>query len=72
MRVGEVRVIDGKTSLVTGGQFMGEYGICNFWYWRTIKKDGTLGKEYKGYDNGEHRIGPALKHNVVVKLKEPA
>jgi len=72
LRIGEVRVINGKPSLITGGQYMGEYGISNFWYWRTIKKDGTLGKEYHGYNNGSNQIGPVLKHQMVIRLKEPA
>ena len=64
MRVGEVRMIDGRLSLVTNG----EPYPCNFWFWKTIRKDGTLGKEYKGYNNGTHIIGTPIKHEVVIKV----
>ena len=35
---------------ITGGQFWGEHGMSNFWYWREILSDGSLSeKEYHGY-----------------------
>ena len=68
MEVGEVRVIDGKLSLITHGQTYGSHGISNFWAWRTIRKDGSLGAKYKGYNNGEHTISKPIKHEVVIKV----
>lgn len=61
---GEVRIIDGRLSYITNGA---PYP-SNFWWWRTIRKDGTLGKEYKGYNNGDHRIGPAIKHEKIIRV----
>ena len=40
---------DGRTLKIVGGQFWGEYGISNFWYWREVLEDGTLGPEKCGY-----------------------
>ena len=67
MQVGEVRMIKGKLSLITGGQYMGTHGVCNFWTWRTIRKDGTLGKEHKGYGTGID-TSAAIKHEVIIKV----
>lgn len=64
MEVGEVRIINGRLSLITSGH---PYPI-NFWTWRTVRKDGTLGKEYKGYDNGENRISKPVPHEVIIKV----
>ena len=38
--------------MITGGSYMGTYGISNFFYWQEINPDGTLGKSHNGYDNG--------------------
>ena len=41
---------DGKLVEITGGQFMGEHGVSNFWYWKRVSKNGKLKKkEYHGY-----------------------
>lgn len=41
----------GNLIYITGGQYYGQNGrISNFWYWRDINDDGTLGKtEHHGY-----------------------
>lgn len=39
----------GRRVKVTGGQYWGDGGLSNFWYWREVLHDGTLGKEEKGY-----------------------
>lgn len=39
----------GRRVKITGGQYWGEHGVSNFWYWREVKADGTLGKLEKGY-----------------------
>ncbi len=40
---------DGRTVKITSGQFWGEYGVSNFWYWREVNPDGKLGREESGY-----------------------
>lgn len=41
---------DGRTIEITGGSFYGEYGgISNFWEWREVFPDGTLGPIETGY-----------------------
>lgn len=67
MRVGEVRMIKGRLSLLTHGSYMGQYGVSNHWTWRTIRKDGTLGKEYNGYGVGLDTSDP-IKHEVIIKV----
>jgi len=64
MEVGEVRIIDGKLSLITSG--IG--GSSNYWWWRTIRKDGTLGRGYEGYDNGHHYFGKPIEHEKIIKV----
>lgn len=68
MKIGEVRNINGKPALITSGSYMGTYGVSNFWYWRYIKKDGSLGKEGHGYDNGEYMISKPIEHEVRIIL----
>lgn len=34
---------------VTGGQYEVNGRISNFWYWRKLNPDGTLGAEGHGY-----------------------
>ncbi len=38
--------------VITGGSYYGASGgVSNFWYWREILPDGTLGEQKHGYDN---------------------
>ena len=50
MKVGDiVDHPDGRKVLIIAGQYWGRNGISNFWYWREVKKDGSLGKQEHGY-----------------------
>lgn len=51
MRVGaRLTHPDGRTVEITSGQFWGEHGVSNFWYWREVLSDGSLSeKEEHGY-----------------------
>ncbi len=41
---------DGRMVKITEGQFWGDYGVSNFWYWREVMPDGSLSKkEEHGY-----------------------
>ena len=33
---------DGRSVKIISGQFWGEHGLSNFWYWREVLPDGTL------------------------------
>lgn len=68
MQKGEVRIINGKLSLITGGNYYGDRGVSNHWTWRTIRKDGTLGKEYGGYNNGSNKFSKPISHKVIIKV----
>lgn len=49
-KVGDVvKHPDGRKVKIMGGQYWGEYGLSNFWYWREVKEDGTLGEIEHGY-----------------------
>jgi hypothetical protein len=45
----DVRHPSGRTVRITGGQYMGTYGLSNHWTWREVMLDGSLGKEEHGY-----------------------
>ena len=64
MEVGEVRIINGRVSLIVSGQG----GQSNFWWWRTIRKDGTLGKLRSGYDNKEITYSRPIEHDTIIKV----
>lgn len=64
MKVGEVRIIQGRLSLIVEGA---PYPI-NFWAWRTIRKDGTLGKRYSSYNNGTIKMSKTINHEVVIRV----
>lgn len=39
-----------KLVCIVEGRYMGEFDrISNFWYWRPVNEDGTLGKKRGGY-----------------------
>jgi hypothetical protein len=43
---------------VINGQYWGEYGVSNFWYWRIVGKNGQLSKNtYCGYASFEKLNG---------------
>lgn len=67
MRVGDVRMIKGRLSLITSGSYQGQFGTSNYWTWQTIRKDGTLGKEYSGYGVGLDASDP-IKHEVIIRV----
>jgi hypothetical protein len=47
-KVGDVVKRDRRIVKIVGGQYWGEYGLSNFWYWREVLPDG-LGPEEHGY-----------------------
>ena len=50
LKIGQrIQHIDGYEVEITKGQYMGTYGLSNFWYWQKVNEDGTLGEESNGY-----------------------
>lgn len=50
LRVGKsVKHQDGRTVKIVAGQYWGTDGVSNFWSWREVKSDGTLGPIEEGY-----------------------
>jgi hypothetical protein len=54
LRIGQrIRHESGCTVKIVDGQFMvhahGQSRVSNFWYWRRVRKDGTLGQRGYGY-----------------------
>lgn len=69
MNIGEVRIINGRLSLITGGGYWGSGGgVSNFWYWKTIRQNGTLGKEYHGYNDGNTNVSRPIEHKIIIKV----
>jgi hypothetical protein len=69
LQVGQVYLYKGYPVYITGGQYMGTYGISNYWYWRKIKEDGTLGRSAKGYDNNGYFTEYPGNFEIIIKLK---
>jgi|GEM_PF-6733951 len=51
--IGMTMLYKGKQVVhITGGSYMGDRGVSNYWYFHEVKKDGTLAKKQQGdYDN---------------------
>lgn len=50
MKIGKViKHPDGRKVKVIDGQYWGTYGLSNFWHWREVKADGSLGPDEHGY-----------------------
>jgi len=50
MKIGEViQHPKGYPVKVVDGQYWGTYGLSNFWSWRRVKPDGSLGRLVSGY-----------------------
>lgn len=47
-----VRIVD--------GQYMGIHGISNYWYWRPLQEDGTLGPKCDG-----HGWRPKVRYKII-------
>ena len=63
---------DEKGSLIylTGGSYMGAYGVSNHWTWRIVNKDGTLGNIETGY-GGVFFTAPDYRVEIRIrKVKE--
>lgn len=39
----------GRTVKIASGQYWGERGLSNFWYWNEVLPNGELGPEEHGY-----------------------
>lgn len=40
---------DGRTVKIVGGQYWGTHGLSNFWTWKEVRADGSLGPRESGY-----------------------
>ncbi len=40
---------DGRSVKITGGAFLVDGRLSNFWYWREVMPNGALGEEERGY-----------------------
>lgn len=50
MKVGKtLKHPDGRTVKITSGQYLSNGRVSNFWHWREIREDGTLGPDENGY-----------------------
>lgn len=56
----------GRNVKIVSGQYWGTHGLSNFWYWREVLKDGTLGKEESGYG---WRLRGKRSEETIAKMK---
>jgi hypothetical protein len=51
--IGMTMLYKGKEIIhITGGSYMGNHGVSNYWHFRKVKPDRTLSKKERGdYDN---------------------
>ena len=57
-----------KPVYIEAGAWTIEGRLSNFWDWRFINKDGSLGKKGQGYGDFEKIKGVKIKHTITVKL----
>lgn len=48
----------------------GEYTNSNYWYWRKIRKDGSLGRLEHGYNNEERFFTYKGKYKIRIELNK--
>jgi len=69
MVIGRVYLYKTHPVLITDGQMYGSYGgVSNFWYFRYIKEDGTLGKSGCDYDDGNPGFQKTNKYKVITTV----
>ena len=54
---------------ITSGKFLSNDRLSNFWYWKPIHKDGTLGEEKSGYGGNWDELSANVEIDITVKLK---
>jgi hypothetical protein len=55
----------GRLIYIYDGQFMSNGKLSNFWYWKYINDDGTLGRKGSGYGWGSSKD---IKFEMTIKL----
>jgi hypothetical protein len=54
-----VRHPDGHLVQITDGQWWGEHGLSNYWYWQEVLENGELGRADSGYGWEPDKVAPA-------------
>jgi len=51
LKIGQIRNINGRNCLITNGSMLDPvyHRVTNWWNWRIIMSDGSLGRECRGY-----------------------
>lgn len=53
---------------ITSGEYYGDYGrISNYWNWKPVKTNGSLGKSTGGYGGDWKEVKAVIKTKVKVK-----
>lgn len=72
MHIGQVCLHFGRPVFITGGQYMGTFGISNFWDFKYIREDGSLeDKEGHDYNNAPDKFVPIEGAKVTITVKLP-
>jgi len=63
----------GRTVQITSGQYWGTHGLSNFWYWREVLADGSLGEEENGYGwdfDEESKVSKPPQYKIVLSEED--
>ena len=70
---GKANLGAGRPIMITGGQFMTEGGLSNFWYWKYVQPDGSLSvKGNCGYGGNDNFFKPISKAKAIELAKNLA
>lgn len=69
MNIGGVYLYKNKKPVyITEGQYDVNGRISNYWNFRYIKKDGTLGKRSGDYDNEYNKFTPIKNYKIKINI----
>lgn len=68
LKVGGYFIYRNRPIKITDGQFMGTYGLSNFWHWKEVLPSGYLSKKEKNGYGGNDSIFKPISKNKAIKL----
>jgi len=66
LEIGKYFIYKGRPIKIVDGQFMGEFGLSNYWYWKEVLPSGYLSKRREsGYGGSDNVFKPIPKEKAV-------